>query len=106
MAAFVPCLIPSWTSTALHGFLKDIASYYLAGQVAILGIVSMAVGVVTLITQRTEGVSARTEIRLYYVESFAYEVVTSGIALTLVLAVQLFWPIQYALNWWAQAATV
>jgi hypothetical protein len=97
---YLPCLVPSWTSTDLHGLIKDIASYFLATQIAILSIISVAIGVVTLITQRTEGVSARTEIRLYYFESFAYEVVTSGIALTLVLAGQLFWPAQYALHLW------
>lgn len=93
--AMCPQLIPDWTGGWVRDLLKDITSYFLGGQLAILGVASVAVGVVTLLAQRSEGVSARTDIRLYYVESFAYELVASSIALSLVLAAQLFWPAQW-----------
>ena len=72
--------------------LKDIASYLIAAQVGILGIVSVAIGIVTLISQRDDRSSTNTDVRLYYVESLAYEVVLSGAALLIVLCVQLLWP--------------
>ncbi len=91
---------PGWLRTAgpddLEA-LRDIGSYLLGGQLTVLGVVSVAVSIVTLLAQRTEGASARTETRLYYVEALAYELVTSGISLSLMLAVQLFWPLQAAL---------
>ncbi|MDZ4370884.1 MAG: hypothetical protein U1C74_05615 [Phenylobacterium sp.] len=94
--AICPRLIPDWTADWVRDLMKDITSYFLGGQLAILGVASVAVGIVTLLAQRSEGVSARTDIRLYYVESFAYELVASSIALSMVLAAQLFWPAQWA----------
>lgn len=95
---YVGWLVPDWHSDGFHDLLKDVTSYFLGGQLGVLSIVSVAVGVVTFIAQRTEGVSARADIRLYYVEAFAYEIVTSGVALVLVLSAQLFWPGQFALH--------
>jgi hypothetical protein len=83
---------------ALRGFLKDVDSYFIATQVGVLAIVTVAVGVVTLLSQRDDGSSVKTDVRLYYVESFSYEVATSGVALLLVLTFQLFWPLQYLLH--------
>jgi hypothetical protein len=74
------------------GFIKDLSSYLIAAQIGILAIVSVAVGVVTLLSERNNGASVNTDIRLYYVESYSYELATSGVALLLVLTVQLFWP--------------
>ncbi len=97
VAYWKPALLRTAGSGALDG-LRDIGSYLLGGQLTVLGVVSVAVSIVTLLAQRTEGASARSETRLYYVEALAYELVTSGIALSLVLAVQLFWPLQTGLE--------
>lgn len=94
---FGQCL-PGWTSPELKSALKDIASYLIAAQVGILGIVSVAIGIVTLISQRDDRSSTNTEVRLYYRESLAYEVVLSGVALLIVLCAQLLWPIQFAVH--------
>lgn len=44
------------------------------------------------------GSSINTDIRLYYVESYSYELAVSGVALLVVLTVQLFWPSQHVLH--------
>jgi len=98
LTAYRPCLLPNWGTFELGAFVKDINSYFVAGQVGILGIVSVAVGVVTLLMQRDDQASGTTDVRLYYSQSFAYEVVTSGIALLIVLCAQLFWPGQFVLH--------
>lgn len=82
--------LPGWTSAELKGLLKDVASYFISAQVGMLTIVSVAIGIVTLISQHN------TEVRLYYVESLAYEIVLSGVAFLAILCVQLFWPLQLA----------
>ena len=87
--------LPGWAMPEMKSLLKDIASYLIAAQVGILGIVSVAIGIVTLITQRDDRSSTNTDIRLYYMEALAYEVVLSGAALLIVLCVQLFWPLQF-----------
>jgi hypothetical protein len=79
----------------LKGLPKDVASYLIAAQVGILGIVSVAIGMVNLITQRDDRSSTDTDVRLYYVESLACEVVLSGAALLIILCVQLLWPAQF-----------
>jgi hypothetical protein len=88
-AARFPTYLPGWTGADLKPFLKDIGGYFIAAQVGILAILSVAIGIVTVISQRS------TEVRLYYVESLAYELVPSGVALLIVLSLQLFWPLQY-----------
>lgn len=93
--AYALCVLPGWKGTHLADFLTSVASYFIAAQVGILAIVSVAVAVVTLLSQRDDGASSRTDVRLYYVESFAYEVATSGVALLVVLSLQLFWPLQH-----------
>jgi len=88
---FVPSL--------LHGdanadFLKDTAGFLLATQVGILVVLTVAISVVTLLAQKDDGSAVNTDVRLYYFESYAYELGTSSIMLSVVLVVQLFWPIQ------------
>src|SRR5206468_9625179 len=61
-------------------------------------VVSVAVGLVTLIAQRNDGSSTSTDIQLYYNGALAYEVVASSVALLLVLCVQIFWPLDYAIR--------
>ena len=90
-----PQALPGWTMPQIKSLLKDIASYLIAAQVGILGIVSVAIGIVTLISQRDDRSSTNTDVRLYYVELLAYEVVLSGAALLIVLCVQLLWPAQF-----------
>lgn len=94
---WLPWGLPSRTSDFDSGFLKDVASYLISGQIGILAIVSVAVGVVTLLSERNDNVSVNTDIRLYYVESYSYESAISGIALLIVLTTELFWPIHHIL---------
>jgi hypothetical protein len=63
-------------------------------QVGILAVLTVAIAVVTLLTQKDDGLAVNTDVRLYYVESYSYELATSGILLSIVLVVQLFWPLQ------------
>jgi hypothetical protein len=95
---YIPSLLPGYTGATPRDFLKDIGSYLIAAQIGILAIVSVAVGVVTLLSERNNGSSVNTDIRLYYVESYSYELATSGIALLVVLTLQLFWPLQHILH--------
>ncbi len=90
-----PQALPGWTAPEIKSLLKDIASYLIAAQVGILGIVSVAIGIVTLISQRDDRSSTNTDVRLYYTELLAYEVVLSGAALLIVLCAQLLWPAQF-----------
>ena len=66
---YAPSLLPGYTGAAPRDFLKDVGSYLMAAQIGILAIVSVAVGVVTLLSDRQDGSSVNTDIRLYYVES-------------------------------------
>ena len=93
-----PHWLPGWTRANYRDFLTNVGSYFITAQVGMLGIVSVAVGIVSFLAQGDGGSSARTDVRLYYVEAMAYEVVTSGIALLVVLSAQLFWPLQYGLH--------
>jgi hypothetical protein len=95
---YAPSLLPGYIGGAPRDFLKDVGSYLIAAQIGILAIVSVAVGVVTLLSDRQNGSSVNTDIRLYYVESYSYELAASGIALLVVLTLQLFWPLQHILH--------
>ncbi|WP_430422242.1 hypothetical protein [Phenylobacterium sp.] len=91
--------IPETASADKVGdFLTDVGSYLLAAQVGILAIVSVAVAVVTLLSQGEQSATVKSDVRLYYVESFSYELTTSSVALLLVLTVQLFWPAELLLH--------
>lgn len=80
------------------GFLKDATSYLIATQVGLLAVVSVAIGLVTLIAQKDDQSSTNTDVQLYYSGALAYEVVASGVALLLVLTVQIFWPLYFVLE--------
>jgi len=95
---YVPSLLPGYYGDTPRNFVKDIASYLIAAQIGILAIVSVAVGVVTLLSQRDYNSAVNTDIRLYYVESYSYELAISGVALLIVLTLQLFWPAQHILH--------
>jgi hypothetical protein len=95
---YFPSLLSGYYGEAPRNFVKDIASYLITAQIGILAIVSVAVGVVTLLSQRDYGSAVNTDIRLYYVESYSYELAISGVALLVVLTTQLFWPAQHVLH--------
>jgi hypothetical protein len=88
--SYLHSYLPGWTATEFKGLLKDITSYFIAAQVTLLGIIAVAVAIVTLISQH------KTDVRLYYVESLVNELVLSGVSLLIVLCVQLLWPLQFA----------
>lgn len=93
-----PRLLPGYDAPTLRDFLENVGSYLLAAQVGVLAIVSVAVAVVTLLSDRDDASSINTDIRLYYVESYSYELAVSGVALLIVLTIQLFWPLQHILH--------
>ena len=91
-------LLPGYYGDTPRGFLKDVGSYLIAAQIGLLAIVSVAIAVVTLLSQRDDSSSVNTDIRLYYVESYSYELAVSGVALLVVLTLQLFWLLQHVLH--------
>lgn len=95
---FGPGIPATASADKVADFLVDVGSYFLAAQVGILAIVSVAVAVVTLLSQGEQSATVKSDVRLYYVESFSYELTTSSVALLLVLTVQLFWPAQLLLH--------
>jgi hypothetical protein len=80
--------------TPINDLWKDAAGFFLSAQVGILAILTVAIGVVTLLTQKDDGSSVNTDVRLYYFESYSYELATSGIILSIAILVQLFGPLQ------------
>lgn len=96
LASHFPHSIPAWSGNSdLKPLLINIGSYLIATQVGILSVLSIAVGLVTLIAQRE---NASTDVQVYYHESLAFGVVASSIALLSVLCVQLLWPIQFGIH--------
>jgi hypothetical protein len=91
-------LLPGYHGAAVRDFLKDVGSYLITAQIGVLAIVSVAVGVVTLLSDRGDGSSVNTDVRLYYVDSYSYELTVSGVGLLLVVTLQLFWPFQHILH--------
>ena len=71
--------------------LLSISSYLIGAQVGVLGVISLALALVTLIAQQE---NSSTDIKVYYHESFAFELVASCTALLAVLCAQLLWPAQ------------
>lgn len=84
-----------WTSTDPDELLLTIGGYLIGAQVGLLGVVSISIALVSLIAQR-EG--AETDVKVYYHESLAFELVASNVALLAVLCVQLLWPFQTVLS--------
>ena len=93
-----PSYLPPWGGDFIKGFLKDTAGFLITAQVGMLGVISVAVGLITLIAQRDDKSSTSTEIRLYYAESLAYDIITSSTTLLALLAIQVFWPVQFGLH--------
>jgi hypothetical protein len=90
-----PEIHPVWRADGIKGLLKDHTGFLLSVQVGMIGVISVAVGLVTLIAQRNDGAATNADIRIYYSEALAYGVAASGIALLAVMTVQLFWPVQF-----------
>ncbi len=101
VVAFRPEWIPAWTAhrpdTGLDtkSLILDVSGYLIGAQVGMLGVISLALALVTLIAQR-EGSS--TDVQVYYHQSLAFELVASCVALLAVMCVQLLWPLQFFLH--------
>lgn len=80
----------SWELSNDHrAFLKDSTSYLISAQVGILAIISLAVGLIALVTERSS-----KELLVYYHETLTFEFFASSVALLSVLCIQVFWPLQ------------
>lgn len=77
--------------------LRDIAGFMIGAQTGLLGILSIAVALVTLIGQREH---AGPDVRVYYYQSFAIPLATFSLALLAILCAQLFWPLEILSPYW------
>ncbi|MDM9645792.1 hypothetical protein [Rhizobium sp. S163] len=80
----------------LKSFVLNASSYLITAQVGVLGVISLALALVTLIAQRE---SSSVDVQVYYHESLSFEVVASCIALLAVLCGQLLWPAHFLAHW-------
>ena len=94
---YTPESFPEWASPTdlIKSALRDTTGFLIAAQVGALTIVSLAVGLISIIVGR-RGSGATMDV--YYNESLASEVLASSLALLTVLCVQLLWPAQTALH--------
>jgi hypothetical protein len=96
-------LLPGWVPNSDMGAIERsqaVTSYFLAAQAVMIGLLfPVAVGVITLITQREDASSTVSDLQVYYSESFAFGVGASGIALSIALAIHVFWPARYLLEY-------
>jgi hypothetical protein len=99
-ASAVPNWLPSWTASISPGpdikaLVLNVSSYFVSTQVGLLGVVSLALALVTLVSQRE---SSATDVQLYYHESLSFELVASCMSLLAVLCIQFLWPLQFVLH--------
>jgi hypothetical protein len=87
-------LFPRWASPTpeVKALIHSTAGYLVTAQVGALAIVSLAVGLISVITER--GASGPA-LDIYYDESLASEILASSLALLSVLCFQLLWPIHF-----------
>ncbi len=90
----LPPIVIRWGERLDLASLGDIAGTLISAQVGALGVISLAIGLVTIIAQRDD---ARTDVQVYYHESLAFEAFSSSIALLAILSVQVIWPLHIAL---------
>lgn len=94
---YYPIWFNPWTqpgiTPSLTPFILTVETSLIAAQVAMLGTISIAIGLVTIIGERG---NTSTDITLYYHESMAFQITASSIALLVVLSFQLGWPLQFA----------
>lgn len=100
IASQAPDLLPGWSSGQqphldLKAVLLTVASGLIGAQVGALGVLTIAIALVTLIAQRE---ASATDVQVYYYESLAFEVMASSIALLAVMSLQLLWPLQFLLH--------
>ena len=79
-----------------NSLLVNVSGYFIAAQVGVLGIIALALALVSLIAQRE---NSATDIRVYYHESLAFQIVASSLALLAILVVQLVWPLQMLIHY-------
>lgn len=106
LAATVNALNALWFSSKpasgvhpIMGFeilLLNVSGFLVAAQVGLLGVISLALALVTLIAR---GEGASTDVQVYYHESLSFELVASCVALLAVLCLQLLWPLQFLLHY-------
>ena len=78
---------------------RNLLSYMLGAQATMVGLIfPLALGLVTLIVQRDEGASTNVDVQLYYHESRAYAVGTSGLTLALLILAELGRPEAFLLR--------
>jgi hypothetical protein len=97
-ARFAPDWLPSWSSsgsTDTKALILNVSSYFITAQGGALGMISIALALVTIIAQRE---NSSTDVQLYYYESLSFEIVASCVALLAVLCAQLLWPFQFLLH--------
>jgi len=80
------------TPEDLKSFILNASSYLITAQVGVLGVISLALALVTLIAQKE---SSSADVQVYYHESLSFEVVASCIALLAILCGQLLWPLHF-----------
>jgi hypothetical protein len=98
---YAPGWLPLWTASGsapnpdIKSLVLNVSSYLVSTQVGMLGVISLALALVTLIG-RSEGSS--TDVQVYYHESLSFELVASCVALLAVLCAQFLWPLQFLLH--------
>ncbi|MBX3566318.1 MAG: hypothetical protein KF730_17295 [Sphingomonas sp.] len=89
----VPAVLAPLIADFQSGTLRDLLGAMLGAQVTMVGLIfPLALGMVTLIVQRDEGAASNADVQLYYDQSLAYAVGTSGIGLAIALVAGLFSP--------------
>ena len=105
-AAHMPIgAVPDWMPESrfppdAKSILLNVSGLMIGAQVGALGVISIALALVTIIAQRD---SFSTDVQVYYHESMAFEVVASCLALLVVLCMQLLWPLQYFLHYFVDS---
>ena len=91
-----PGVYPDWASgPGANELLKDVPGFLIGAQVSLVGVISLALALVTLIAQRDD---ASTDVQVYYHESLFFEITASCLALVAILCIQLLWPLQFTLH--------
>lgn len=92
---FINGLFPWASSPGAVELAKSLPGYLIGAQVGIIGVISLALALVTLIAQRDE---SSADVQVYYHESLFFEITASSLALVAVLAFQFIWPLQSLLH--------
>jgi hypothetical protein len=82
-------------SPDIKATILTVSCYFVSTQVGLLGVISLALALVTLVSQRD---GSTTDVQLYYHESQSFELVASCMALLAILCTQLLWPLQFILH--------